>query len=220
MSRGSKIGPEIIILLVAFTVGLISFFVGKGKSLDDYNNLMYVNSMSVKNIEDELSFGTPTVYSCQLPICNNRATKKLSFRNYDTVVKGAYDKILAIDNSANLSIKTNSFTYAPDEKRYVYDSGVYIVPQGDGSFKLENRTYKYEYTTKGKASTTQYVDIYGYYCDEHAQASKITFMKEVKDQFVTKNPVFWIACVSIPAVCLIVCVIMLIIAIRKVRNHV
>ena len=184
--------PVAFIIIVSLIIGVTFFIIGKVNTIDDYNyyteDLFHPTISGASNYDDEL---------CQYPECTNIASKEVEYK----LPNGA-DKVLSFDNSANFSVETNDFTYEPEKKHTAYDKGTYLVPQGDGSYKFENRTYKYEYTEKGKSRTVEFVNIHGLYCKDHAESARDSLLAELKDQFISKNPQFWIMCVIIPVLCL------------------
>ena len=133
--------------------------------------------------------------TCQYHDCTNTADAHIRLSVYS-----ALKRVLSFDNNADLSVSTESFTYTPTEKRIGRDSATYLVPQGDGSYKVEKRSYLYEYETKGKSGTYTYVQFDGFYCGEHADTAKETLKQDLKAVMVTRNPSFWIFVVILPVI--------------------
>lgn len=168
---------------------------------------MFVNA---SNVTKDIKHSNEADEVCQYPGCSNASQTKIELKEYRAF--GWLDvckKVLAIENAADFNVISDSFTYAPDVKQTHYDEGTYLVPQGDGSLKVENRTYKYEYTTKGKSKTTEFVEVNGCYCADHAELARATLKKEIFASHTYKNPV-WIICLIAFPICVAVFCIALI----------
>ena len=142
---------------------------------------------------------------CQYPSCNNEAEKTITFKAFSSV--DGYKEVLGFANSADFNVRSDSFSYTPTKTQTHYDKGTYLVPQKDGSYKLENRTYKYEYETKGKTTHTSYVEISGDYCKEHYSEALSSLKSDIMNVIVFQRPIFWIFMVAIPSLTVILGII-------------
>jgi hypothetical protein len=156
-----------------------------------------------------------TLGDCQYPDCTNIANNRINLR-YNTAVASVYKKILKFENTAHFNVDTNSFSYAPDEKHIIREDVLYLVPESDGSYKIEIQAESHEYIDKGEPITIEYVEILGDYCFDHLDAAEDSLNSEIRAQFYSQNPVFWIMFVIIPAICLVIIIVTLSLKKRKI----
>lgn len=147
---------------------------------------------------------------CQYHDCGNEAKKEISFRTYSNL-----NRVLNFDNNADFNVETDNFSYTPTEKHIGREKGTYLVPQGDGSLKVEKRTYLYEYETKGKTVTSTFAEVKGFYCEEHADIAIETLKQDLKAAMVTKNPSFWIFVIILPTVVVIAGIVAIVVIAKK-----
>lgn len=179
MEKGKIINTTIIIVLVVWLiVAMGSMF--SGNSLNEF---WCDNALASYNSYD----GTST---CYYPECNSQASYIVQT---DSLYDGIEDvdearKLLAkMENKAGLISGADSFNYTEKIKQTYTEKGTYLVPQSDGSFKLENRKNDYEYYVNGDTKHVSFSQYSGCYCDEHYLIAQSTWNQEVKETFITKN---------------------------------
>ncbi len=215
-TKAKQIKAFIIVFPIFFfiMVGMVVFFIGRSQTVDQYDII-------ARDIDRSFySYRTTSLHddeNCQYPNCSDHATTEIEYKCFSDM----YNEVAHIKNNANLSVESDSFSYSPEKKHTARDTANYLVPQGDGSYKVEKRTQTYEYTTKGKEREAHYVRFSGFYCSEHAGVAKTNLLPEIEEKVVYDNPKFWIMCVVIPAVCgvLLILTIVIYFIIAKKRKQ-
>ena len=169
----------VIELLIIATAIMRPFF---------YDDFWYNEAQS---IYDSRSSGG----SCYYPECSNQATHYLKVN--DIIILGNDEKVMIkqlknMPNKAGFAFVDGSFSYTEKDKHTYYDKGTYLVAQGNGNFKVENRTNKYEYYTDGKTTSNNKITFCGSYCDNHNNLAKETWRQEVEDALHTNNFFYWV----------------------------
>ena len=171
----------------------ICLFIGNYLTTGEYNEL-------VRSIHYHDTYYSEKI--CQYKECENKAEREIELTVNE--LSPGFGRVLGIKNEADFNVKTDSFSYTPTEKHVSVDRGTYLVPQGDGSLKVEKRTYLNEYETKGKTATYSYVDINGLYCEEHSEIAEKTLKQELKSVMVDKNPIHLVLMIILPLVVAII----------------
>ncbi len=134
---------------------------------------------------------------CQYEGCEEKADKRF----YNLIFSSAAEKVLQFENKANFTVEADSFSYTPTKKKVSVEKGTYLVPQGDGSLKVEKRTYLNEYEIAGsKSITTTKVQISGFYCEKHAKIAEEIFKQEMRTVMIENNPLHRICVTILPIV--------------------
>lgn len=165
--------------------------------------------------ESSVSFGEENYPSCDFPGCDETAYKKLYLDPmYPDIVPKGIQVFSKMPNKAGFKFNPGSFTYTEKNEHTVYDEGTYLVPQGDGSFRIEVRKDKYVVHTKGATKTVSSITYEGNYCDTHLDEARRIWYEEIEEIFITKNIGYyyfeyglWISLGIIPVGALIGCLV-------------
>ena len=168
----------------------------------EYDQVNYVSQDSIASYEDD--------HTCFYPDCSKNAEEKCKTQSLYLHI---YDESLVLleklPNKANFKKCSDSFTYTEKEDHVVYDEGTYLVPQSDGSFKVDKRKDKYVVQVDGATNTMEYIYYEGMYCNEHAEIARNIWTEEVESVFITNNPDFYIRKYGLVLVFLITPILML-----------
>ena len=163
---------------------------------------MYVDS-------SELTLEFANYPSCDFPGCNEKAHAKVYLDPlYTDIVPEGIDLLSTIPNKAGFKIKTNSISYREKREETVYDKGAYLVPQGDGSFRIDVRNDKYVIEVDGESKTLESLSYEGFYCQAHSAEAEQIWLEEVDAVFKNIgyyifNYGFWISFAAMPVAVLL-----------------
>ena len=165
--------------------------------------------------DSSVSFGETEYPSCDFPECDGVAYKKLYLDPlYSHIVPKGIEVFSKMPNKAGFKFCPGSFSYTEKNEHTVYDKGTYLVPQGDGSFRIEVRNDKYVVHTNGATKTVSTITYEGNYCDAHLSEARQIWYEEIEEIFKTKNVGYyyyeyglWISLALIPIGALIGCLV-------------
>ena len=152
---------------------------------------------------------------CDFPECDSVAHKKLYLDPlFSNIVPKGIEVFSNMPNKAGFKFCPDSFTYTEKNEHTVYDKGTYLVPQGDGSFRIEVKNDKYVVHTNGGTKTLSTISYEGNYCDTHLDKARSIWYEEIEEIFKTKNVGYyyfeyglWISLALIPIAALIGCLV-------------
>ncbi len=166
---------------------------------------------------------------CDFDNCEKSAEVRIYTPNlYTNLVEKGMELLMNLPNEANFHSCSESFTYTEKNEHTVYDTNLYLVPQGDGRIRVEVTNDKYIVYTNGETKTVSYIYFEGYYCSEHEDIAHSMRSNEVEEAFITKNIGYYFyqyglwASVLLTPTLIILCAVLfgLFVAIpRKVRKN-
>lgn len=173
--------PIIIGILVAFIALFFSCTI-KYSTNETYYEIATQNMMTT-NVKSDVDC------LCSYPGCLNKAEKVVKSGNCaiehdEDKAQKAVEMLLTIPNKAGFGIKTNNFTYRDKSTGVRIDNVTFIIPQADGSFRVENRKEYTETTHYGDAINATAVYLDGAYCNSHVNRAKEILCIELEDLFL------------------------------------
>ena len=138
--------------------------------------------------ESSVGFQETDYPSCDFPGCDDVAYKRLYLDPmYTDIVPKGIEVFSRMPNKAGFKFCPDSFSYTEKNEHTVYDTGTYLVPQNDGSFRIEVKNDKYVVHTNGATKTISTITYEGNYCDNHLSEARRIWCEEMDEIFKTKN---------------------------------